>query len=90
MGTPHYAALEGKVIFAGWMRGYGLSLLIDHGNGLVTRYAHHSKNLVTVGELVTKGQTIGLEGSTGHSTGPHLHFEVIVGRTRVNPLQYFK
>ncbi len=90
MGAPVSAALAGKVIFSGWQRGYGLAVMVDHGQGLVTRYAHNSRNLVNVGEEIVKGQVIALEGSTGNSTGPHVHFEVIVNRVRVNPLQFFK
>jgi murein DD-endopeptidase MepM/ murein hydrolase activator NlpD len=89
-GTAIYAAEEGTVKFVGWGTGYGNHIDIDHGNGVVTRYGHLSKILVSKGEKVEKGQTIGLEGSTGWSTGPHLHFEVIVNGVRKNPLGYIR
>ncbi|HHV64306.1 MAG TPA: peptidoglycan DD-metalloendopeptidase family protein [Peptococcaceae bacterium] len=87
-GQPYVAAASGKVVFAGWNGGYGYSILIDHGNGVVTRYAHSSKLNVKAGQNVEKGQTIGLVGSTGRSTGSHLHFEVIINGSTVNPLNY--
>lgn len=87
-GTAIYAAKGGTVEFAGWYGGYGYCVLINHGNGLKTRYAHSSKLLVKAGEKVTAGQTIALVGSTGNSTGNHLHFEVIVNGVRVNPSPY--
>lgn len=89
-GSPFVAAAAGKVISAGWQGNYGYSLLIDHGNGVQTRYAHASKLLVSAGQNVSKGQTIGLIGSTGRSSGPHLHFEVIVNGSHVNPRNYVK
>jgi len=86
-----YATDDGIVTFSGWNSGgYGNMILIDHGNGMVTRYGHHSKLYVKVGDHVTKGQVIGQIGSTGHSTGPHLHFELYVNGRRVNPLGYYK
>lgn len=89
-GTAIYAADDGVVESSGWMRGYGNQVLINHGNGIKTRYAHNSRNYVVVGERVTKGDTIAAMGSTGWSTGPHLHFEIIHhGRFR-NPLEYIR
>jgi murein DD-endopeptidase MepM/ murein hydrolase activator NlpD len=86
-----YAADAGIVTFSGWNRsGYGNMILIDHGNGMVTRYAHHSKHFVKAGDQVAKGQTIAMIGSTGRSTGPHLHFELYVNGKRVNPLEYYR
>lgn len=86
-----YAVDAGIVTFAGWNKsGYGNMILVDHGNGMVTRYAHHSKMYVKVGDQVTKGQTIGMVGSTGRSTGPHLHFEIYMNGKRVNPLEYYR
>lgn len=75
--TPIRAAGAGTVVTAGWAYpGYGISVVIDHGNGILTHYAHQSRTAVQVGNRVTAGQVIGYEGSTGDSTGPHLHFEV--------------
>jgi LysM repeat protein len=92
-GTPIYAADDGVVLIAGWNRGgYGNMVIIDHGGGFFTRYGHASKLLVQAGDSVTKGQVIALMGTTGRSTGPHLHFEVMTGDPshRVNPLGYVK
>ncbi|MDO8581404.1 MAG: M23 family metallopeptidase [bacterium] len=89
-GTPVIAAEGGIVVQAGWGTGYGLYVLIDHGNGLMTRYGHSSKVLVSRGENVARGQTIALLGSTGRSTGPHVHFETILNGRFVNPLRYIK
>ena len=86
-GTPIHAAASGTVIYSGWMSGYGNFVVIDHGNGLATAYAHQSAIYVSGGS-VSQGQVIGAVGSTGHSTGCHLHFEVRVNGTPVNPLNY--
>lgn len=86
IGEPEYAADAGYVIYAGWDNsGYGNLVEINHGNGFITLYAHMSKILVSVGNEVTKGQQIGEMGSTGHSTGPHLHFEVRLNGVQRNP-----
>lgn len=90
IGSSYSAAASGKVVEAGWGGGYGNMILIDHGNGVRTRYAHSSKLLVSVGQHVEQGQSIGLVGSTGHSTGPHLHFEVIINGSTVNPSSYLR
>jgi len=87
-GTPIAAAASGSVIYAGWLGGYGNLTVIDHGGGLATAYGHQSSIAVSVGEQVAQGQTIGNVGSTGHSTGPHLHFEVRVNGQAVDPLGY--
>ena len=87
-GARIVAAGSGKVIFAGRNGGYGNFTMIDHGNGLVTCYAHQSRIVVSKGQHVSKGQTIGYVGSTGMSTGAHLHFEVRVNGTPKNPLNY--
>ena len=84
-GSPIYASDGGTVIRAGYYGGYGNCLDIDHGNGRVTRYAHCSKLLVSSGEQVYQRQQIALVGSTGNSTGPHLHFEVRLNGSAVNP-----
>lgn len=89
-GDPIRAAAAGVVTFAGRTGGYGLHIYIDHGNGLKTHYAHCSKLLVSEGQHVSKGQVIALVGSTGHSTGSHLHFEVINNGGYVNPLKALK
>lgn len=86
--SPIYAAEAGTVKYAGWGRGYGNEIVISHGNGVETLYAHLSKFFVGNGDTVTKGQSIGMMGSTGWSTGSHLHFEVRIGGKRVNPLNY--
>lgn len=88
-GQPIYAAEDGVVITSGWSRGgYGNYIIIDHGDGVQTLYAHNSRNLVERGDRVSKGQVIGRIGSTGRSTGPHVHFEVRLDGNRVNPLEY--
>lgn len=90
-GTPVYAAESGVVETAGWSRGgYGYYIIINHGNGIKTLYAHASKLLVKKGEKVSRGQTIMLIGSTGWSTGPHVHFEVRVSGYKRNPLNYIR
>jgi len=87
-GTPIRAAAAGTVIHAGWLGGYGNLVVVDHGNGLATAYAHASAILVGVGRQVTQGETVSLVGSTGNSSGPHLHFEVRVNGAAVDPLLY--
>lgn len=89
-GTPLYAAEAGTVEFAGWGNGYGYNVLIDHGGGKKTRYAHASKMFVKAGDTVSRGENIAAMGSTGWSTGPHLHFEVIINGAKQNPLNYIK
>jgi murein DD-endopeptidase MepM/ murein hydrolase activator NlpD len=90
MGTPIYAADAGVVEVCGWGTGYGNQIVIDHGGGKKTRYGHLSKVYVKKGDKVSKGQNIGAMGSTGWSTGPHLHFEVIINGVKYNPLNYIK
>lgn len=88
-GTPIYAGASGTVISSGWhYNGYGKQILIDHGGGVVTRYAHCSSISVTAGEKVIQGQYIGAIGSTGNSSGNHLHFEVLIGNSHQNPVNY--
>lgn len=87
-GTPIVAAASGKVVYAGWHAQYGKMLEIDHGNGLVSRYAHASNLSVGVGELVVRGQRVASVGSTGRSTGPHLHFEVRLNGVPQNPARF--
>ena len=86
MGTDIYAALDGRVVFSGKDHGYGNCVFIDHGNGIQTRYAHHRLNFVHEGDLVRRGQKIAEVGVTGHSTGPHLHFELRLNGESQNPL----
>lgn len=87
-GTPTYAAAAGRVTIAGWSYSAGNWVVIDHGNGLVTKYMHHSALCVTAGQYVEKGQQIGAVGTTGYSTGNHLHFQVELNGVAVNPDLY--
>jgi murein DD-endopeptidase MepM/ murein hydrolase activator NlpD len=87
-GCPVVAGASGKVTFVGWQNGYGQLVVIDHGGGLTTRYGHLSHIDATPGESISRGQFIGRVGSTGRSTGPHLHYEVRINDEPVNPLQY--
>ena len=87
-GTAVQVAAPGRVVVAGRQRGYGNVVYVDHGNGLSTRYGHLSEIDVTVGQTVARGQTIGLVGSTGRSTGPHLHYEVRINNQPVDPRPY--
>ncbi|MDR2173528.1 MAG: M23 family metallopeptidase [Burkholderiales bacterium] len=89
-GTPVVAAASGKVINAETHSQYGKLVEIDHGNGLVTRYAHNSELLVNKGDLVVRGQAVATVGSTGRSTGPHLHFEVRLNGVTQNPARFLK
>jgi murein DD-endopeptidase MepM/ murein hydrolase activator NlpD len=82
------AAASGRVIIAGWMGGYGNLVVIDHGGGLSTAYGHNSSFAVGAGASVSQGQVIAYAGSTGNSTGPHVHFEVRVNGAPVDPLGY--
>jgi murein DD-endopeptidase MepM/ murein hydrolase activator NlpD len=87
-GTSVVASASGTVIVAGWMGGYGNLVVVDHGNGLATAYGHNTSVTVGVGQSVAQGQLIAYSGNTGHSTGPHVHFEVRVNGTPVDPLGY--
>ncbi len=87
-GTPIHAAAAGAVVLAGWVSGYGNYTCIDHGGGLATCYAHQSSYAVSQGASVDQGQVIGYVGCTGHCFGPHLHFEVRINGTPVDPLGY--
>ncbi len=87
-GAKTVASNQGKVITSAYNSSYGNYVIINHGGGYMTVYAHFSKRLVSVGQYVAKGQTVGLVGSTGHSTGPHLHFEIRVNGKAVNPRKY--
>ncbi|MFH1542273.1 MAG: peptidoglycan DD-metalloendopeptidase family protein [bacterium] len=89
-GTPIKAADAGEVIFAGWWDGYGKAIVIDHGRSTTTVYGHMSRLYKQVGDIVAKGQIVGLMGSTGYSTGPHLHFEVRKNGKPVDPMPYLK
>ncbi len=88
MGTPVCAAASGTIIFAGWQNGYGQVVYIDHGSGLTTRYGHLSRIDAVIGQTISRGETLGLVGSTGRSTGPHLHYEVRINNEPVNPRRY--
>ena len=87
-GTPVYASSGGTVIYSGWASGYGYCVTIRHPDGRQTRYAHNSRLVCSVGQYVSQGQVIAYSGSTGNSTGPHVHFEIIINGVRVNPLDY--
>jgi murein DD-endopeptidase MepM/ murein hydrolase activator NlpD len=87
-GTPIHAAAAGTVIYAGWMSGYGNLTVIDHGHGLATAYGHQSALAAGNGQTVSQGEVVGYVGCTGHCFGPHLHFEVRVNGTPVDPLGY--
>jgi len=87
-GAPVVAVAGGVVTFAGERAGYGTLVEISHGKGYVTRYAHNEKALVKVGQAVRRGETVALMGSTGHSTGPHVHFEVLRDGRQINPLRF--
>lgn len=89
-GTSVYASCGGTITKAGWGSGYGYVVYIDHGDGMQTRYAHLSKVLVKAGQTVKQGERIALSGNTGISTGPHLHFEILLNGTAVNPSKYLK
>ncbi|MFL6446544.1 MAG: peptidoglycan DD-metalloendopeptidase family protein [Bryobacteraceae bacterium] len=88
VGTPVHASADGVVISSGWSGAYGKRVVVDHGNGLQTYYAHLSSFLVIPGQEVRRGQVIALSGSTGRATGPHIHYEVRLAGTPVNPYKY--
>jgi murein DD-endopeptidase MepM/ murein hydrolase activator NlpD len=87
-GSAVSSVAAGLVTFAGERAGFGEMVEITHGNGLATRYCHNEKLLVKQGDMVSKGQEVALMGSTGHSTGPHLHFEVLKNGAQVDPLRF--
>ena len=87
-GDPVVAADGGVIVHADWLGGYGKAVIIDHGNGLQTLYGHNSELVVSEGQGVSKGQMIARAGSTGYSTGPHVHFEVRSGGSPVDPTGY--
>lgn len=89
-GTPITAASDGTVIYADWLGGYGKAIMVDHGGGIVTLYAHNSSLTASVGKKVKRGDTIAKAGSTGNSTGPHCHFEVRKNGAYVDPLPWLK
>jgi murein DD-endopeptidase MepM/ murein hydrolase activator NlpD len=87
-GAPVVAGASGRVTFVGWQNGYGQLVVVDHGGGLTTRYGHLSHIDVEANQTVSRGQLVGKVGSTGRSTGPHLHYEVRINDQAVNPMQY--
>jgi murein DD-endopeptidase MepM/ murein hydrolase activator NlpD len=88
LGTPVVAAATGTVIVAGWLGGYGNLVVVDHGDGVATAYGHNTSVTVGAGQSVAQGQLIAYSGNTGHSTGPHVHFEVRINGSPVDPLGY--
>ncbi|MBF0492047.1 MAG: M23 family metallopeptidase [Deltaproteobacteria bacterium] len=88
IGTNVVAPLNGTVIFVGRKGGYGLTVIVDHGDGVATLYAHNSEVIVSEGDILKKGDLISKVGSSGHSTGPHLHYEVRLDGYPVNPLAW--
>ena len=89
-GTPILAAADGRVKFSGYNRGYGHMVVIDHGNGIETAYAHNSRNVVGEGQYVKQGQIVGRVGRTGNATGNHVHFEFRRDGRALNPTHYVK
>lgn len=87
-GTPARVTADGIVAYVGWMRGYGKTVMVDHGNGVSTLYAHNSGYAVSVGQRVAKGQVVSYVGMTGYTTGPHLHYEVRKWSSPINPIAY--
>jgi len=89
-GSNAIAAANGKVIYTGWRGGYGHTIIVDHGGGMATMYPHLSKYLVKVGDYVKRNQAVGKIGTSGWSTGPHIHFEVRINGDHVNPMPYLR
>jgi murein DD-endopeptidase MepM/ murein hydrolase activator NlpD len=89
-GSPVRATADGIVSFSGWSGGNGYLVVLEHGHGFSTFYAHNKKNIVKVGEKVKRGDVIGLVGKTGNSTGPHVHYEIWKNERHVNPIKYIK
>lgn len=87
-GTPINVTADGVVVIAGWVKGYGNGIYVDHGNGITTRYGHLSRIDVVVGQTLKRGDHLGLVGSTGRSTGPHLHYEVRINGEPTSPIPY--
>jgi murein DD-endopeptidase MepM/ murein hydrolase activator NlpD len=87
-GTPIVASAAGRVLYAGSISGYGLIVVIQHAGGIATAYAHNSSNTVSQGQSVAQGQTIGAVGCTGRCFGDHVHFEIRVGGSPVDPMSY--
>lgn len=90
IGTPFFSAAKGKVVEAGWRAGYGNQIVVDHGDGYSTRYAHAQRLYVKLGSVVQQNTLLGAVGSTGRSTGPHLHYEVMIGGEKVDPIKLLK
>jgi murein DD-endopeptidase MepM/ murein hydrolase activator NlpD len=90
VGSPVIAPADGAVTFADFLGGYGRAIMVDHGHGITTRYGHLSNFAVTAGQYIHRGDTIGYVGSSGRSTGPHLHYEVRINDAPVNPYKYLR
>jgi len=86
--TPCRIAAAGTVVFAGWRNGYGNTIIVDHGDGIRTLYAHLSRLVVSRGQRVGQGTVLGSTGTTGHTSGPHLHYEILVNGRSVDPAPY--
>jgi murein DD-endopeptidase MepM/ murein hydrolase activator NlpD len=89
-GTSIGAAAAGTVVYCDWLGGYGKAIMVDHGGGILTLYGHNSALVVSEGDTVSRGQTIAKAGSTGNSTGPHLHFEVRKNGSYVDPMPWLR
>ncbi len=89
-GTSIYAAAAGRVIHSGWIRGYGYAIMIDHGGGIISLYGHCSSLIAAADQVVARGEIIAKVGSTGWSTGPHVHFEVRENGDYVDPKPYLR
>jgi len=90
VGTPVIAPADGAITYADYLGGYGRAIMVDHGHGITTRFGHLSNFAVAAGQYVHRGDTIGYVGSSGRSTGPHLHYEVRINDVPVNPYKYLR
>jgi murein DD-endopeptidase MepM/ murein hydrolase activator NlpD len=89
INDPVYVTAPGVVTYSGWKSDYGITVIVDHGDSYKTLYAHLNRNVVKKGDFVERGQTIGMVGMTGNTSGPHLHYEIKYNQKTVNPEDYF-